>query len=125
MKDRIGHVVNKPGVIILMLIGVIGFSLWLYISDEARRTVPKNYIILAGFTFCEGVLFTGLTSKMEVQAVIMSILALAVITTVLYFTVLQLKDFELFHRVVLKATIYSIFIHLGILLVLIWMGIMR
>ena len=125
MKDRIGHQVNKPGVIILMLIGVIGFSLWLYLSDEARRTVPKNYIILGAFTFCEGVLFVGLTSKMEVQAVIMSILALAVITTVLYFTVIQLKDFELFHRVMVKALFASVFIHLAILALLISMGLMR
>ena len=66
MKDRIGHVVNKPVVVLLMLVGVIGFSLWLFLSDETRRTVPKNYIVLGAFTFCEGVLFTGMTSKMDV-----------------------------------------------------------
>ena len=88
MKDRVGRYANNPLVILLMLVGVIGFAVWLYISDETRRTVPKNYVILGAFTFCEGVLFVGLTSKMDIQAVVMAILALAIITTVLYFTVL-------------------------------------
>ena len=110
LKERIAHVVRHPLVILLMLAGVIGFSMWLVLSTETRRTSPKNYIILGCFTFCEGMLFAGLTSRMDIQAVLMAASALAVITSSLYIMVLNLKDFEFFHRAVAKTMFFAIFV---------------
>ena len=109
LKERIAHVVRHPLVFLLMLAGVIGFSMWLVLSTETRRTSPKNYIILGCFTFCEGMLFAGLTSRMDIQAVLMAASALAVLTTSLYVMVLYLKDFEFFHRAVAKTIGFAIF----------------
>ena len=108
-----------------MLAGLIASSAWLALSEEARRKVPKNYILLGIFTFCEGFFFAGLTSRMDIQAVLMASSALAVITSSLFVMVWNLKDFELFHRVVLKCTIFAIFFQLGLLLVMIYVGIFR
>ena len=51
-KEKIAHVVRHPLVVLGMLVGVIAFSMWLVLSEETRRTSPKNYIILGAFTFC-------------------------------------------------------------------------
>ena len=108
-----------------MLAGLIASSIWLVLSEEARRSVPKNYILLGVFTFCEGFFFAGLTSRMDIQAVLMASSALAVITSSLFVMVWNLKDFELFHRAVLKCMFYSIFFQLGLLVLMIYMGIYR
>ena len=55
-------------------------------------------------------LFAGLTSRMDIQAVLMAASALAVITSSLYIMVLNLKDFEFFHRAVAKAMFFAIFV---------------
>ena len=124
-KQRIDHVVRNPGMILLMLIGLIVSSLWLVWSEEARRSVPKNYILLGVFTFCEGFFFAGLTSRMDIQAVLMASSALAVITSSLFIMVWNLKDFHLFHRAVFKCMFYSIFIQLGLLITMIYMSIYK
>ena len=65
LKNQIGHFVRHPAVILISLLGVIGFSMWLVLSKDMRHSVPGNYIVLGLFTLCEAMLFAGLTSRME------------------------------------------------------------
>ena len=102
-KKEIGAYEHKPMVNVLSLLGSIGFCFWLVFSEKTRKSVPLNYIVLGAFTLCEGLLFCGLTARleMEIQAVIEAILALAIICGSLFITVWNCKDFVGFHRVVI------------------------
>ena len=51
-KNQIGHTVRHPAVILFSLVGLVGFSMWLVLSKDIRKSVPANYIILGSFTLC-------------------------------------------------------------------------
>ena len=125
LKKSMGHFFRHPAVILISLLGVIGFSLWLFLSKDTRKSVPGNYIILGLFTLCEGMLFAGLTSRMETQAVLSAIMALAVICTTLYIVVYMCQDCVMFHRAVAKGMGIAIVVQLGLICLMVFMGLFK
>ena len=122
LKNKIGKYLQSPTIILISLICVVVFSMWLFLSRERRTTVPGNYYVLGVFTFFEGILFASLTSRMEVQAVLMAIMALMIIVTALFLVVYTMKDFVGFHRAIFKAMFCAIFVQLGMVFLMISFG---
>merc|ERR1712151_232566 len=78
-----------------------------------------------GFTFAEAVLFAGLTAKMEVQAVILSIAGLFFITGSLYLVVLRCHTMQGFHREVAKAMVFALMSQMVFILIAVFVGIFK
>ena len=90
----------------IMMIACIMTILW---NVEMRRTVPKNYFLLAGVTIGEAFFFCGLTGRlqMDVQAVLNAIMALAILSSGIFAATWNMKDCEGFPRQAAKYTILA------------------
>ena len=101
------------------VIAIIGCALTILWNVEMRRTVPYNYMLLAGLTAGEAFMFCSLTSKlqMDVQAVLTAIMALAILSCGIFAATWNMKDWEGFPRQAAKWTIiastFQIFLILG------------
>ena len=83
---------------------MIACILTIAFNVEWRRTVPYNYLLLAGVTIGEAFLFAGLTSRMDVQSVLTAIMALAIMCTGIFAATWNMKDCEGFPRQAAKWT---------------------
>ena len=92
MKEDMQKYQRNPALVLLSIGLIIGCALTIMINIPARRTVPYNYMLLFGLTLGEAFAFAGLTSRMDVQAVLCAIGALAMICSALFLAVWNMKD---------------------------------
>ena len=122
LKDSARPYLRHPALIILSLCLLIGCMLTIMFNVELRRKVPHNYILLGLFTFGEAFAFAGLTSKMEPQAVVSAIMALAVITGSIFAATWNMKDCDGFARQALKWTLVACIVQIIMLFFMIFIG---
>ena len=108
---------RNPLLVLVSIALVIGCAMTIFFSVEYRRTVPYNYMLLAGLTLGEAFMFAGLTSRMDVQSVLTAIMALAILTSGIFAATWNMKDCEGFPRQAAKYTIiastFQVFLILG------------
>ena len=106
-KDSVRGTERNPALILIAFGMIMGCALTILWNVQMRRTVPYNYMLLAGLTFGEAFFFAGLTSRMDIQSVLTAIMALAILTSGIFAATWNMKDCEGFARNAAKWTIIA------------------
>ena len=83
---------HNPSLLVLLSILAIVIELVILCKKDLARTVPTNYILLAGFTFCEGYIVACGASAYDTQSVCMAAFMTAGVTAGLTFYAWTTKE---------------------------------
>jgi FtsH-binding integral membrane protein len=94
--DGRGPLCRYVSAVLQAMVGSLVLLLTLSFSESARHTHPTNLILLAAFTFAEGIMVGAITSQYQMQAILLAVAMTAAITVALTAYALTTKrDFTL------------------------------
>ena len=113
----IGNFFRNPSVLIFSAVGLISGVCYLMINKEARREVPKNYILLGLVTVCEAAIIASISADLKVASVFTAIMALCVVTGCLWLAALYTSTRANMQQNLIKAVIASCILDLCLVVI--------